>query len=460
MEDKNQKLWQAVLGELELTLSKASFTTWLKNTFIIENEDGRVIIAVPNTFSQAWLKQKYHQHIYKIIQNNSKERIKEIIYKVQTMKGYKEAMEQAKKVVVDMAHAYQQTSSYNATASKPLAINPRYTFSSFVVGKANELAHAAAKSVADNPGKTYNPLFIYGGVGLGKTHLMHAIGNEVQQKNPAARILYVTCEQFTNDYINSISSGKMEKFTQTYRSPDILMVDDIQFLTGKEGTQEAFFHTFNELHSNNKQVVLSSDRPPKAIATIEERLLTRFEWGMIADISQPDIETRKAILKSKCVEKNVTLDDEIIHFITLNIQNNVRELEGALNKIIAYQQLNKMPLTLENIKKILFSLSNSSRRNGAISPKQLIDAVCEFYELHQDEITGKSREKRLAYPRQIIMFLLREEVHYSYPTIGAELGGRDHTTAMHAYEKISRLLESDEKLRQEINLIKQKLYTP
>jgi chromosomal replication initiator protein len=463
MEEKNQTLWQAVLGELELTLSKASFTTWLKNTFIVENEDGRVVIAVPNTFSQAWLKQKYHQHIYKIIQNNSRERIKEVIYKVQTMKGYQEQMEQAKKIVVDLHPIYNQSSAMSSASSasnRTVVINPKYTFASFVVGKANELAHAAAKAVADNPGKTYNPLFIYGGVGLGKTHLMHAIGNEVQRKTPSARILYVTCEQFTNDYVNSISTGRMEKFTQTYRSPDILMVDDIQFLTGKEGTQEAFFHTFNELHGNNKQVVMSSDRPPKAIATIEDRLLTRFEWGMIADISQPDIETRKAILKAKCAEKNVELEEDIIHFITLNIQNNIRELEGALNKIIAYQQLNKMPLTLENIKKILFSLSSSSRKNGAISPKQLIDTVCEFYELHQDEITGKSREKRLAYPRQIIMFLLREEVHYSYPTIGQELGGRDHTTAMHAYEKISRLLETDEKLRQEVNLIKQKLYTP
>jgi len=458
MEEKNQQLWQAVLGELELTLSKASFTTWLKNTFIVENEDGRVVIAVPNTFSQAWLKQKYHQHIYKIIQTNSKERIKEIVYKVQTLKGYKEQMEQAKKVVMDIKPSFQPSNSSASATARTFAINPRYTFSSFVVGKTNELAHAAAKSVADAPGKTYNPLFIYGGVGLGKTHLMHAIGNEVQKKNAASKIIYVTCEQFTNDFISSISTGKMDRFTQNYRSTDILMVDDIQFLTGKEGTQEAFFHTFNELHSNNKQIILSSDRPPKAIATLEDRLLTRFEWGMIADISQPDIETRKAILKSKCDEKNISLEDEIIHFITVNIQNNIRELEGALNKIVAYQQLNKMPLTLENIKKILFSLSTASRRSGGISPKQLIDAVCEFYELGQDEITGKSREKRLAFPRQIIMFLLREEVHYSYPTIGQELGGRDHTTAMHAYEKISRLLESDEKLRQDINLIKQKLY--
>ncbi|MBU1132497.1 chromosomal replication initiator protein DnaA [Patescibacteria group bacterium] len=456
MEEKNQQIWQAVLGELELTLSKASFTTWLKNTFIIENEDGRVLIGVPNTFSQAWLKQKYHQQIYKILQNNSKERIREINYKVQTLKNYQTQIDNIKKTIVEER---SEPRPAEQTATQQIILNPKYRFETFIVGKGNELAHAASKAVSENPGLTYNPLFIYGGVGLGKTHLMQAIGNAAAQRNSAIKVLYVTCEQFTNDFISAISSGRADVFAKTYRSPDILLVDDIQFLTGKEGTQEAFFHTFNDLHQKNKQIIITSDRPPKAIATLEDRLLSRFEWGMIADISQPDLETRIAILELKCKEKGLPLDRDIINYITLNIQNNIRELEGALNKIMAYYQLNKITPTLENIKKILFSISASSKKNGAVSVRQLIETVCEFYELEMEEMMGKSRQKRLAFPRQIIMYLLREEIHASYPMIGHELGGRDHTTAMHAHEKIARVIEEDEKVRQEINLIKQKVYS-
>jgi chromosomal replication initiator protein len=456
MEDQNQQLWQAVLGELELSLSKASFTTWLKNTFIIENEDGRIIVGVPNTFSQAWLKQKYHQEIYKLLQGKSKERIKEIQYRVQNQKNYEqERQDRLKRAITEEAKQLKDVPKEVMTAT---GLNSRYLFDAFVVGKGNELVHAAAKAVAEKPGLTYNPLFIYGGVGLGKTHIMHAIGHEVMKTAPNKTVFYATCEQFTNDFINGISSGRTEKFNKTYRTPDLLLIDDIQFLTGKEGTQEAFFHTFNALHQSNKQIVITSDRPPKAIATLEDRLLSRFEWGMIADISQPDLETRIAILETKCREKEFELDREIIQFITLNIQNNIRELEGALNKIIAHHQLNKTAPSLENVKKILFSISSASKQSGAVSPRQLIELVSEFYDITNDEVLGKSREKRLAFPRQIIMFLLREELRCSYPTIGHELGGRDHTTAMHAYEKIRRLIEEDEKTRQEINLIKQKVY--
>jgi len=459
MEDANQQLWQAVLGELELTLSKASFTTWLKNTFIIENEDGRIVVGVPNTFSQAWLRQKYHQDIYRIIQNKSKERIKEITYKVQTVKNFQQEQEQIKKTIIAEAKQYQaEIKARPASGDQSIGLNPKYIFETFVVGKGNELVHAAARAVAEKPGATYNPLFIYGGVGLGKTHIMQAIGNEILKKSPEKRVVYVTCEQFTNDFINAVSSGRTEKFNATYRTPDVLLIDDIQFLTGKEGTQETFFHTFNTLHQNDKQIVLTSDRPPKAIATLEDRLLSRFEWGMIADISQPDLETRIAILETKCREKNFPLEREIIQYITLNIQNNIRELEGALNKIIAHHQLNKTEPTLENVKKILFSISTASKQSGAVSARQLIELVGEFYDLTIDDLLGKSREKRLAFPRQIIMYLLREELRCSYPTIGHELGGRDHTTAMHAYEKISGIIEDDERLRQEINLIKQKVY--
>ncbi len=457
MSDENQQLWDAVLGELEIKLSKASFTTWLKNTFIIEKRDGRITVGVPNTFSQAWLKQKYHTEIYKIIQNKSDERIKEINYRVQTLKTFKQELEQQKVIIEEESKETKEKEKQliKSTISK---LNEKNSFNSFIVGKGNELAHAASKAVAETLGKAYNPLFIYGGVGLGKTHLMQAIGNATLQKNPTAKILYTTCEQFTNDFINSISNGKMEQFNNIYRAPDLLLVDDIQFLTGKEGTQEAFFHTFNSLHQQDKQIVITSDRPPKAIATLEDRLLSRFEWGMIADISQPDLETRIAILELKCQEKEFILEREIIQYITLNIQNNIRELEGALNKIIAYHQLNNNKPTLENVKNILFSISSASKKSGAVSAKQLIDSVCAFYELSIEEILGKSREKRLAFPRQITMFLLREELSCSYPLIGQELGGRDHTTAMHAYEKISNIVETDEKIRQEINLLKQQIY--
>ncbi len=457
MEDQNLQLWQAVLGELELTLSKASFTTWLKNTFIIENEDGRIVIGVPNTFSQAWLKQKYHQKIYNLIQSKTKDRIKEIHYKVQSVKNYQEEIKTLKKQIVETAQN-QVIPTNPSSPTKVLGLNPKYIFNNFIVGKGNELAHAASIAVSERPGLTYNPLFIYGGVGLGKTHLLHAVGNTISAKDPSKKILYVTCEQFTNDFISAISSGRAEKFNIAYRTVDVLLIDDIQFLTGKEGTQEAFFHTFNDLHQRDKQIVLTSDRPPKAIATLEDRLLSRFEWGMIADISQPDLETRIAILEAKCQEKEFELERDIIQYITLNIQNNIRELEGALNKIIAYHQLNKITPTLENVKKILFSISTSSKKTGAVSARQLIELVCDFYDLTIDDMLGKSREKRLAFPRQIIMFLLREELQCSYPMIGNELGGRDHTTAMHAHEKISRVMESDEKTRQEINLIKQRVY--
>ncbi|MBT5503396.1 chromosomal replication initiator protein DnaA [Candidatus Falkowbacteria bacterium] len=460
MEDQNEQLWLAVLGELELSLSKASFTTWLKNTFIIKNDEGCIEVGVPNTFSQAWLKQKYHQQIYKIIQTKSKERIKEINYKVQSLKSYNKQIDELKKTVSTQEQIPEATQNeVLAKQTKKQGLNVKYLFDSFIVGKANELAHAAALAVAEKPGLTYNPLFIYGGVGLGKTHLLQSVGHAVSQKNPEKKIVYVTCEQFTNDFISSISSGQAVRFNNTYRTADVLLIDDIQFLTGKEGTQEAFFHTFNDLHQRDKQIVITSDRPPKAISTLEDRLLSRFEWGMIADISQPDLETRIAILETKCQEKEFLLERDIIQYITLNIQNNIRELEGALNKIIAYHQLNKLEPTLENIKKILFSISESSKKGGAVSAKQLIDLVSGFYELSLDDILGKSREKRLAFPRQIIMYLLREELSCSYPMIGSELGGRDHTTAMHAYDKISRLIAEDEKLRQEINLIKQKVYS-
>jgi chromosomal replication initiator protein len=337
-------------------------------------------------------------------------------------------------------------------------LNDRYTFDTFIVGKGNELAHAACLAVVQKPGEVYNPLFIYGGAGLGKTHLMQAIGHEIHKIAPKKKIIYVTCEKFTNEFIRSISQGDTEKFKEVYRSADILLVDDIQFLAGKEGTQEEFFHTFNALHQHNRQIVISSDRPPKAIPALENRLVSRFEWGMIADIAQPDFENRVAILNAKCKEKNYELPPEIITLVATSVQSNVRELEGALNRIIAFHHLNNTKPTVNSVRSIITSTSHYQKRGGAITVKQIMSNVADFFEIKMDDLTGNSRKKELVVPRQITMFLMREEAKCSYPTIGQELGNRDHTTAMHAYEKIRKASEDDEKIRQDINLIRQRLY--
>jgi chromosomal replication initiator protein len=454
----NQELWQAVLGELELSLSKANFTTWFKGTFIAENNEEKVVIGVPNTFSKSWLEKKYHRYISKSLQNITERQIRQIEYLVNP------------KIKEEPQKAKEQTTTQDATASYSTktnivntgkvdknGLNSKYTFDAFVVGKGNELAHAAAQSVAQKPGSNYNPLFIYGGVGLGKTHLVQAIGNEVAKKHPALKILYITCEKFTNDFIEAIRNGKAKKQQDTYRAVDILIVDDIQFIAGKEQTQEAFFHTFNELHQKNKQIVLSSDRPPKAIPALEKRLISRFEWGMMADINNPDIETRIAILEKKCAEKNFSLDKEMINYIVNNIQNNIRELEGALNRIIAYSQLRKKAITLEDVKGIVTTLAATPNKKP-LTPKHIINTIATFYDISIEKLVGSSRKSELVFPRQITMYLMREELKSSYPHIGQELGGRDHTTAMHAYTKISRELENNEKIRNDIEMIKESLY--
>lgn len=450
-------VWQATLGELELTLSKANFKTWFKNTFIAAIENEKVIICVPNTFSKAWLEKKYNKAIIESLRNITEQPIREIIYKV-------EVRPQAE---VRKEIAIQTTEKEEDIIEKPqlpqrdhwceVGLNPRYTFKNFVVGKGNELANAAAQAISAKPGEVYNPLFIYGGAGLGKTHILQAIGHDILEKVPHTKVLYVTCERFTNEFIHAVRTGRAKDFKDTYRNVDLLLIDDIQFITGKEGTQEEFFHTFNTLHQYNKQIIISSDRPPKAIPALEHRLLTRFEWGMMADISSPDFETRVAILENKCKDKGYDLEREFIEYIANVIQSNVRELEGALNKIIAYHQFKSMVPSMESIEGILESFSPIHKRKS-ITPRQLIDVVSTYFDVKQIDLLGKSREKRLAFPRQIIMYLLREEMKTSYPAIGAELGGRDHTTAMHAYEKISNLLKDDEQLKQDMELIREKLY--
>ncbi|MFH1171119.1 MAG: chromosomal replication initiator protein DnaA [bacterium] len=446
----NEQLWQAVLGELELTISKANFTTWFRNTFIASCDSGEVIVAVPNTFTKAWLENKYHGTIVKALTNITKSGVQNVNYRVEIGRP----SPKASFVVPD---ATPQATPTNTEPDAASGLNPKYTFNSFVVGKGNELAKAASIAVADKPGFVYNPLFLYGGVGLGKTHLMQAIGHAALQHNPTAKVLYVTCERFTNNFIHAVTRGRASDFKQLYRSVDVLLIDDIQFLAGKEGTQEEFFHTFNALHQNNKQIVITSDRPPKAIPALEHRLVSRFEWGMIADIGQPDLETRIAILKQKAQERSKGLPDDIVHYIATHVQSNVRELEGALNRILAYHELSNTAPTLESTKETLSSLVSQPKRR-ALTSKQLLVVVADFYDITMEDLVGVSRKRELVVPRQITMYLLREEIKCSYPNIGHELGGRDHTTAMHACSKIIQELESNEKIRQDIHLLRQRLY--
>jgi len=458
----NDQLWQAVLGELELLISKVHFTTWFRNTCVIDWSGAKVVVAVPNNFTKAWLESKYHKSIIQVLQNVTENQVSEVEYRVETAKKV-DAVRSAVHAAEMMAAEPIECSAAVTGSIGPImpvntsGLNPRYIFSSFIVGKGNELACAAAARVAKEPGTKYNPLFLYGGVGLGKTHLMQAVGNELLRVSPHLKMLYTTSEQFTNDYVAAIKSGVMDRFKNKYRTVDLLLVDDIQFIGGKEQTQEEFFHTFNALRDIQKQIVLTSDRPPKAIPALEERLISRFEWGMIVDIASPDLETRMAILQSKSQERNAALNDEVLRYLAINIQNNVRELEGALNKLLAFCELNDTLPTLEATKDVVASITMSQKKGG-ITSRELLRVVSEYFDITLDELTGQSRRKELVVPRQITMFLMREELDSSYPTIGKELGDRDHTTAMHAYGKIKRDQDVDERIRQDIMFIRQKLY--
>jgi chromosomal replication initiator protein len=453
------QLWQAALGELEILLSKPKFSTWFRETFVVSHENNRVIIGVPNAFTKTYLERKYHTLIIRALRNVASENVKEIVYKVEVRENKKPPAD-----VFAQEQARAQTSSPTLSCPQapkepdhPAGLNVRYTFDNFIVGKYCELAHAACRAVCDNPGNTYNPLFIYGGVGLGKTHLLQAVGHEIMNRYPGKRVLFVTCEKFSNDYIQAVRSGRAKELKETYRTVDVLIIDDVQFLSSKEGTQEEFFHTFNALHQTDRQLIISSDRPPKAIPAIEGRLLSRLEWGMTADITTPDLETRIAILDTKCKERHIALSDEIINYIATMVHNNIRELEGALNRIIAYSQLNNTSLSFDKIKQILSSITMSYAKKS-ITPKQIMTIVAEFYNIEMVDLVGGSRKRELAIPRQIVMFLMREEIKCSFPTIGHEIGGRDHTTAIHAYNKINKDLEASPKTKQDVDLIRQRIY--
>lgn len=459
------KLWQAALGELELAISKANFTTWFRNTFILDLSNSRVVVGVPNAFTKAWLENKYHTHILGSLQHISDGGITEVAYQVAQEKIGFEAPGTSYGTEIDSVAAPASRKAPPPTKSRADApqvnkfgLNPRYTFENFIVGKANQLAHAAAQAVVKKPGEVYNPLFVYGGSGMGKTHLMQAIGHAIlEQQNRT--VMYVACEKFTNDFISSISRGSTEDFKTRYRNVDVLLIDDIQFLANKEGTQEEFFHTFNALHQANKQIILSSDRPPKAIRQLEERLVSRFEWGMLVDLPQPDLETRIAILRSKCIERSCQLDEESVSYIARYVQSNIRELEGVLNRIMAYHSLNNTVPSLDSVKQILQSTKQHTKnQQRALTNKDIINVVVNFYDIPSASLLGASRQKELVVPRQIAMYLLREELKSSYPSIGQEIGGRDHTTAMHAYEKIRNAIDEDEKIRRDVYQLRQRLY--
>lgn len=457
----NQQLWQATLGELELVLSKPSFVTWFKQTFISSFENNTIIVAVPNTFAKKWLENKYHTLIINTLRKIIGNQTLKITYQIELRPEFNPFFNQK---ITEVIEKIEEPPLAVEAEPPPFnqnyyGLNPKYTLDSFVVGKGNELAHAACLAVIDSPGEIYNPLFIYGGVGRGKTHLVQAVGHAFLREHPEKKVLYVTSETFTNEYIKSIKEGKANDFKDKYRNVDLLLIDDIQFISGKEGTQESFFHTFNELHQTNKQIVLTSDKPPKAIPALEDRLRSRFEWGMITDISNADLETRIAILQTKCLMKNYSLSTDIVEFLASNIQENIRELEGALNKIIAHHQLNNHTPTLDSVKALLESILSVPAKK-ILSPKQIIKIVADYFHVNETEVLGASREKRLVVPRQIIMYLMRTEFNTSFPNIGQELGGRDHTTVMHACLKIENIIKNNQdNLKQTMEALKEKMFS-
>jgi len=446
----NEEVWQATLAQIQLIISPANFATWFKNTQVVSQKDGKVLVSVSNSFAKEWLENKYGKTILKIL-HSLDERIKEAKYTVG--KTNLKVLRQRVVVIPEIG----QLEFQEFQVQKETNLNPRYTFENFVVGPFNELSQAAGWAVSKNPGFVYNPLFIYGRVGLGKTHLLQAIGNGVFKNFPKKKVRYIPSEKFTSEVVSSIRNHNMENFKKKYRAIDVLVLDDVQFLAGKEKTQEEFFHIFNSLYEKNKQIVLSSDRPPKAISALTERLRSRFEGGMIADIGYPDYETRMAILKTKCQERKINFPEGVLNFIASNVQRNIRELEGALTRLSAYQKLNNQSPDLEITKSLLKNLILSPKT--IVTPKKIIKVVADFYDLKEKELLSSSRKKEIVKPRQVIMYLLRKELKGSFPFIGRKLGGRDHTTAIYAYKKVVEGIKKDESLAEEINLIKQRIFS-
>lgn len=437
-------------------MTKATFNTWLKDARLLGQEEDEYIIGVRNDYAKDWLENRLHDTILRTLSAivGQPVTLRFVVWSDEIIAAPATFADGKKRPVQNGQSAPRpvvvQPALPNGTGS---TLNKRFTFGTFVVGSSNRLAHAAALSVAENPGQTYNPLFIYGGVGLGKTHLLHAIGQRCEEMDLV--VCYISSETFTNDLVQSIRNKTMAEFRERYRTPDVLMIDDIQFIAGKESTQEELFHTFNELHSQGKQVIISSDRPPKAMVTLEERLQSRFEWGLMADIQLPDLETRKAILQSKAQDSGIYVPDEVIELIAHRVRQNIRELEGSLNKVMAYSQLTGQPVDVELVK---MALADLVRRPDRVTVDQVVDAVCRYYQVTEDAMSSSSRSRTIAYPRQIAMYLARTETDASLPQIGARLGNRDHTTVLYGYEKIAKEVERDDSIRRDTLEIKAALY--
>jgi len=455
----NSGLWQAVLGEIELSVSRASYVTWFKNTTILKQKDDTLVIGVPNVFIKQQLEGKFNQLIVDTLKKNG------VTPETVEYKIYTPAV-QAKRAAEEEANILQQPEQENrGFSTKPRTsslthtyrqgLNERYTFDNFVVGSGNELAYAACQAIAQSPGTKYNPLFVYGGVGIGKTHLVQAVGNAVLAKNPNAHVVYISSEQFVQEFLDAIRYKKNTDFAGYYRGADVLIVDDMQFIAGKEKTQEEFFHTFNALHQANKQIIISSDKPPKDIPTLEERLRSRFAWGMSIDMQAPDFETRCAIIQTKANSHGVNLSQPVVEYLSTNIQTNIRELEGALNQLLAFCEMRG----LEPDVQIAISLIGSNKtRPRHISAKQIIERTAKHYQITLDEILGPKRDKDIVVPRQVAMYILRSELHLSFPKIARELGRKDHTTAIHSVEKIEKESAFDADIRAAISDIKDRLY--
>jgi chromosomal replication initiator protein len=440
----SQQAWQATLGQLQIEMSKAAFDTWVRDAEFISHEDNTLIIGVQNAYARDWLESRLSSTVARMMTGltGQPQTVRFVVW-------HKDTEEAEIAEGVDLAEADEPTSQRPNNGT----INPRYNFENFVVGASNRLAHAACMAVAENPARAYNPLFLYGGVGLGKTHLLHAIGNSAHQRG--LQILYVSSEEFTNDLINAIRTHNTPAFRDRYRRIDVLLIDDIQFIAGKESTQEEFFHTFNTLHGQEKQIVISSDRPPKALVTLEERLRSRFEWGLTADIQPPDIETRIAILRSKAERSSKAVPAPILETIARLVQSNIRELEGALTRVVAFSDLSGLPLTPQLVQTALADLLP---QRGALEADQVLAAVASVFGITLDDLTGRSRVHDVALPRQVAMYLMREESDASLPQIGEALGGRDHTTVMYACDKVKDMIERDDRLRRQVLQIRERLY--
>jgi chromosomal replication initiator protein len=440
-------VWAATLGELQLQMTQATFDTWLRDSRFLRHEDEAFVIAVKSGYAKDWLEARLLDTIKRTLarQTGKPSEVRFVVW------GEQASPSPSRRE--PLLHGVADSSASPPPSHRPASLIARYTFDTFVAGPGNRLAHAASMAVAESPSTAYNPLFVYGGVGLGKTHLLNAIGHSCQDRG--LHVLYVSSEEFTNDLIEAIRSQKTGIFRDKYRTAEVLLIDDVQFMAGKESTQEEFFHTFNTLHGGGRQIVLSSDRPPKAISTLEERLISRFEWGLIADVQPPELETRIAILRSKALGYDTYIPDELLFDIASRIQSNIRELEGALNRMVALATLTHQPLTKALTEEALRNLVPLPR---SASPDQIINLVSRHYGVDVSSLQGRSRSRAIARPRQIAMYLIREETGTSLPQIGGMMGGRDHTTILYGCDKIAELIEKDDELRREVMSLRQELY--